>query len=231
MTIPPPTLKQVIDFVLLMLTVVGGAVIGAVQYRRLPQNLRYLAWLAWFELPLELLGSALGFLHHNNLFIMPFYTVGELALLALVYRSTLQSAAFNRALPWLVGGFTAYTVLDSLLAADLTSWFRPGQQVIQSLLILGMVSLYFRKLLRELLVRHLEREPMFWVSVGLALYFVGYLQIALFSNYMLKHYSLQFNRNIWNINFGLTLVLHSCYCWALGRRGQPTAPAWPTEVG
>jgi hypothetical protein len=214
---PPFTLAELIEPGLLLLSIVAAAAGAGVRYRYLPPNLRALAWLTWFELPLEVVATGLGMWHRNNLFIMPFYTVGELGLLALVYGRTLQSEAFGRVMPWLVAAFATYVLADDLLAPDL-SWFKPAQQVTQSLLILGMVGLYFRELLQELHVPHLEREPLFWVSTGLALYFLGYVLIALFSNYMLKHYSMQFNKDIWAIHFGLSLVLHSCYAWALWQR-------------
>lgn len=223
MTVPPHTFLQLFKLAVPLPFVVGAAVLGAVRYWHLPASLRRLAWLAWFELPLELWGISLSFLRRNNLFIMPIYTVGELALLALLYGAVLRSAAFSRAVPWVVGGFAGYALFDSLAAADLSAWFRPGQQVVQSLLILSMVGLYCHRLLQAPPTQRLGREPLFWVSGGLALYFLGYLQIALFSNYMLRHYSLAFNRHIWEVHLGLAVVLHGCYCWALGLRPQRAA--------
>lgn len=220
---PLPTLAQLLPIGTTLLLAVVAAGLGAARYRRLAPPLRYLAWLAWFELPLELLGCGLALYHVNNLFIMPIYTVGELVLLALAYGTAVRSAGLHRALPWLVSAFVAYTIADCLLAPDLT-WFKPGQQVLQSLLILGMVVLYFRQLLQEARAVSLGREPMFWVSVGLALYFLGYLEIALFSNYMLRHYSLKFNQNVWLIHTAVSFVLHTCYCVALALR-QPARPA------
>ncbi|MGI4761257.1 MAG: hypothetical protein ACRYF0_11155 [Janthinobacterium lividum] len=226
---PLPTLVQLLKLGTSLLLVAGAAAIGSWRYRRLAAPLRYLTWLAWFELPLEVLATGLGLWHRNNLFIMPLYTVGELVLLALVYGAAVRAAAFQRVLPWLVGLFISYTILDCLLAPDLT-WFKPGQQVLQSLLILGMVVLYFRQLLHDAQVVRLGHEPMFWVSVGLALYFVGYLQIALFSNYMLRHYSLQFNKNVWTIHTALFLFLHACYCVALMLGLPQAAPASPRRA-
>lgn len=202
-----------------MAVIIGAGVSGLLRRRQLPGSLRYLAVLTLFELPLELLGFGLLLLKHNNLFLMPIYTVGELVLLGLLYKRNLQSVAFTRALPWVLAAFTAYVVVDSRAGPGL-HWFRPGQQVLQSLLVLGMVALYFRKLLNELRVRSLEREPMFWVSTGLVIYFLGYLQIALFSNYLLSHYSAQFNINVWGIQVLLSIVLHSCYIMALWIRPQ-----------
>lgn len=218
------TTFQVYKTGLSLLTIVGAAGLAAGRYARLPQHLRYLAWLTWFELPLEIVGVWFWANNRNNLFIMPFYTVGELALLALVYRHVLRSAAFARAVPWLVVGFGLYTLADTLRAPDL-QWYKPGQQVLQSLLLLGIAGLYFWQLLRgRLPAPHLGREPLFWVSTGLILYFAGYLNIALFSNYMLTHYSLAFNQQVWSIHYVLSLVLHGCYCVALGLRPRRVAP-------
>ena len=129
-------------------------------------------WLAWVELPVEILGTGLALYHQNNLFIMPLYTVGELVLLALTYGTAVRSAGLHRVLPWLVSAFSGYTVLDCLLAPDLT-WFKPGQQVLQSLLILGLVVMYFRQLLQEARMVRLVREPLFWMSLGASPVFCG----------------------------------------------------------
>ena len=90
---------------LTLVPVLLAALLGGWHFRRLQPGLRYLAaGLIGFILPMEVLGLFLLQQHRNNLFLMPIYTVGELWLLALVYRATLQSAAFTRSLPWLMGG-------------------------------------------------------------------------------------------------------------------------------
>ena len=202
-----------------MAVIIGAGLSSLMRWRKISRSLQYLAVLILFELPLEVVGFAIALLKKNNLFLMPIYTVGELILLGLLYERNIRAAAFTRALPWVLAAFTAYVVADSLAGPGL-HWFRPGQQVLQSLLVLGMVTMYFRKLLNELRVRSLEREPMFWVSTGLVIYFLGYLQIALFSNYLLSHYSSQFNINVWGIQVLLSIVLHSCYIMALWIRPQ-----------
>lgn len=194
--------------------VAGAALLGLVRFRQLPLNLQFLAGgLVGFILPLEILGLVLMLRQQNNLFLMPIFTVGELTLLALVYRHTLHLPLFTRLWPWVVGTFALYAVADSGLADRLTQ-FRPGQQVLQGILVLIFVGLYFRKLLRELRVERVIREPMFWVSAGLLIYFLGYLQIALFSNFLLR-YSDQLNMSIWAVHSLLFIVLYCCYGLAL----------------
>ncbi|MFD2784091.1 hypothetical protein [Hymenobacter rubripertinctus] len=199
---------------LTLVPVFAASIIGLVHFRHLPANLRYLAaGVAFFLLPMGVLGLVLLLLQRNNLFLMPIYTVGELLILGLVYQATMQSRLFTRLMLALIIGFIGYLVLDSMGVQALTR-FRPGQQVIQSVLILLMVGFYFRRLLHELQVRRLWQEPMFWVSAGLCIYFLGYLQIALFSNYLLR-YSRQLNMNIWAVHSLLFIVLYLCYCRAL----------------
>lgn len=202
--------------ILVRLTLVPMAlagVIGVARFRHLPLNLRYLTGLILFVLPLNILGMVLMLQRHNNLFLMPIYTVGEFALLALVYRTSLQSKPFNRVVPWLVGAFAAYVLFDVLEPNRLTV-FRPGQQVAQCVLVLVLALLYFRKLLLELRVTPLQQDPMFWVSAGLLLYFLGYLQIALFGNYLMR-YSQEFTQLVWAIHSVLFIALFGCYSLAL----------------
>jgi hypothetical protein len=145
---------------------------------------------------------------------MPIYVASEFWLLSLVYDKTLNWLTFSRLWPWLAGIFTAYCALDSLLAPEVAR-FKPALLVIQSFLVLGLVTLYFRKLLNELHVQNLSLEPMFWTSIGLTINHLGNLQIFLFSNFLLSHYSRQLNVNIWHIHGLLLVVLNGCYLVAL----------------
>jgi len=171
------------------------------------------------ELVTEAVVAVLHYHHQPNLFILPIFAAGEFWLLSLSYGHTLQSPAFSRLRPWLAGGFVTYCVLDSLVSPEIAR-FKPALQIVESALILGLVGLFFRKLLNELRVTRLDREPMYWVSVGLVINHLGGIQIFLFSNFLLSHYSTQLNLDIWAIHALLLVVLYSCYCVALWIRPQ-----------
>lgn len=195
------------------------ALSSIVRFRYLPVNLRYLTGIVALEVISELAGGILRHYHQPNLFIGPIFAAGELWLLALVYDKTLRYPEFSRVRPWLAGAFVVYCALDSWLFPEVAR-FKPALQLIESFLLLGMVGLYFRKLLHELRVTRLDREPMFWVSVGLVINHLGKSQIYLFSNFLLTHYSNQLNLNIWAIHSLLLAVLYSCYLMALWIRPQ-----------
>lgn len=193
-----------------------AAVIGLVRFRHLTKPLRYLALLACFDAVMELSALSMSRVLHlkSNLFLFPIVLTGELGLLTLLYRQALQSAMLNKMAPWLVGLFGLYALIDQL-APHSAVHYAPGVQVVSYLLMLGMVWLYFRKLLNDLLVEQLGQEPIFLFSIGLTVYALGNLLIALFSNYILHYYSVTIQiliihgiRNLFNVElYGFYIIL------------------------
>lgn len=195
------------------------ALFGASRWATLDWSLRYLLVLVWFGLAMEVVAETIYQLHYPNLWMIPLDAAGELWLLSLVYAHALQSNAFFRWRPWVAGAFGLYAILSLAFAFE-PARFKPAVQVLESLLVLGMAALYFRKLLNELRVLELARDPMFWVSAGLVVYSLSKLLIALFSNYLLEHYSQQLSLTVWTIHGLLTIVLYLCYLRALWLRPQ-----------
>lgn len=205
---------------LMILLSIGAGASGLLRFRRLLPSQRHLALLAGFDVTVELTAKFLSQVVHlkSNLFLFPIVLTGEIALLALLYQRALQSPVFTRVAPWLAGLFGLYALLDHL-APHTAVHYAPGVQVVSYLLMLGMAGLYFRKLLNDLQVTHLSQEPVFLLSVGLIVYALGSLLIALFSNYILTYYShtmqilvLDLLRNLFN------LELYVCYIAVLWMR-------------
>lgn len=203
--------------------VLVASILGVSRYRRLAPSLRALTLLACFDALMELISTTLLLLKIPNIFLFPLILVGEMGLLLLTYSRALQSAAFRRLAPWVFGLLAAYALLNSTLAPGIIDYL-PSLRVLGDLLPLVLAGLYFRKLLNELRVERLTRDPLFWLSSGLVLYALGDLLIALFSNYLFSNFSRQLNMTIWFIHNSLNTVLYACYCVALGRPA-PSGPA------
>jgi hypothetical protein len=208
-------LRHVMTSITFGMALVAG-LLGLVRYRRLGPGLRGVALLALFDALMESIVSVLAnFLHTNNLFMAPLVAVGEIALAALAYQWALQSAAFSRVLPWLLGLFSAYALAGSVLWVSDTRYLVP-LETIANLIQLSLAGLYFHKLLSELQVKRLQADPFFWLSIGLALYGLGNLFISLSSNYVLAHCSMRLQEIIfWGIRNVFNIQLYLAYCVAL----------------
>lgn len=197
--------------------VVIASIIGLVRYKRLPLSLRYLTLLACFDVVMELTSMFVGSLR-SNLFLLPTIAIGEVSLLALAYRSVLQSSAFAKALPWVLGLFSGYALFISFSQFGIVG-HAVGLEIIGDLLTIGIAGLYFRRLLNELHIEQPRQDPFFWVSAGLVVHGLGNLLISLFSNYLLTHYSVQFQLIImWGVRNLFNVLLYIAYCLALWLR-------------
>ncbi|MBF9223764.1 hypothetical protein [Hymenobacter ruricola] len=197
-----------LNYAPLLLVFVAGAV-GAARFGRLDPALRCLAGLIFFEIFVELLSRAVT----PNLFVLPADTMVEFGALAWMYRRAFWPSALSRWLPAVVAVFAAASLVSYAEPARLLQ-FNTVQRFAESLLVLGLVLRYFYTVIRELAIEHLEREPLFWVSVGLLLYFSGNVFIFISSNYVIQH-SKTLSLRLWDVHALLYMVLNGLYAVAL----------------
>lgn len=202
---------------------VAAGLLGLVRYRQLVPGLRWLALLAVFDAGSELTYTILMDVFHfsNNLFLTPFVVAGEMVLLTLLYRQVLRSVMFNRVMPWLLGLFSLYALLNSSVVVAVTT-NSVSLEIVSDLIRIGLAGLYFQKLLNELRVENLRRDPFFWFSVALAMYGLGNMLIVLFSNYLLAHYSVDLQKIVmWGVRNVFNIILYLTYILVLWVRPVP----------
>jgi hypothetical protein len=202
---------------------IAAGLLGLARYRQLVPSLRWLALLAGFdagsELTSTMLTAVFGF--RNTMFLSPFIVTGEIVLQTLLYRQMLQSATFNRVVPWLLGIYCLYALLNSPFIATVTTT-AIGLVIVSNLIQISLAGLYFQKLLNELQIENLRRDPFFWFSVSLAVYGLGNMLIYLFSNYILAHYSVDLQKIVmWGIRNLFNVQLYLAYILVLWARPVP----------
>lgn len=211
---PYSNLLQVLAAEASVVPVAVAGVVGIVRFRRLPAPLRYLVASIVAALLVEVVSRVLAARHQPNLFLAYLDTLLEFGLLAGLYRLVLWPWAVSRWLPAVVVAFSLSSLLPYLRPTDQLLQFNIWQRLAESLLVLGLVLLYFYKIIRELLIVHLTREPLFLVSVGLLVYFSGNVFIFVSSNYVLRH-APELGAKLWAIHALLYMVLNSLYAVAL----------------
>jgi hypothetical protein len=151
----------------------------------------------------------------------PFISAGEIILQTLLYRQLLQSATFNRVVPWLLSLFCLYALLNSPVFHTTTSYI-VSLEVATSLVEICLVGLYFQKLLNELRIKYLYRDPFFWLSIALMIYALGSILISLFSNYLLTYCTVQLQKIVfWGFRSAFNIQLYLAYILVLWARPVP----------
>jgi hypothetical protein len=197
-----------------------GALTGIWRYRQLTSAMRFVALLVCFDAATEMMAVAFRILSPStpNLFIFPISLAGEALFLTLAYRRILASPKLDRVLLGILGAYLVFISTQAWLKLGTPNYF-VAAQVVSNLFMLGLAVLYFRKLLNDLHVGTLSRDPFFWVSVGLAIYALGNMFIALGSDYVMAHYSVEVQRFVLlGVRNLFNLELYAIYLVALWMR-------------
>jgi hypothetical protein len=140
------------------------------------------------------------------------FTLLEFFLLNQIFARTLtpllSKLFFNSSLI-----FMFLVELADLLWLSSLQQFNGFATAIESLFLIFFSLCYFYKTMQELKVKHLEREPMVFISIGLLLYFSSSLFIFLFTNYVDAENGTLFL--IWGIHGIFSIILNILYAIAL----------------
>lgn len=152
------------------------------------------------------------FNEETNLPGLHLFTLLQTLLILWVYRDFMRTRAQKWVLPLLAIGFSLFAIVNAVWIDGIWK-LNPHARAIQSLLILSIIFSYFFALLRNTHFVRLEKEPLFWISAGLIIYFSGSFFIFLASNYFLTSPDLL--RSIYGIHSVLNIIANLFYAAAL----------------
>ena len=170
---------------------------GFIRYRHLLSQTFGIWILVIVSFIFSIISKILWIYSINNLYLLHFYTLLELIIISLIY-----NIEFKGFLPkYLIEGIIIIFVLFSTINFFLIQGFislNSYQRIIECIVLIIFSLLFFYKTAQELKVKELSKEPMFWFSVGVLLYFSGGLFIFIFSNFLLN-FSKELRVSIWTI--------------------------------
>lgn len=189
-----------------------GLIPGFLAFFRLKNSLpeyRQLAVLVWVGTLINLFATFIGvFLHKPNLFLLHIYTIFDFILLTLIFKPVLNP----RLTRFLIIGFPLFATINSIFFEHLKTE-NVLNRSLSALILMFYALSFFTKTLREMKILNLEKEPMFWISIGVLFYNAASFFIFLFSYYLTA------NRNLWFTYYGIhaifTILLYICYTIAL----------------
>lgn len=109
---------------------------------------------------------------------------------------------------WLLALISVFFI-DGLYAANSTTL------AAISLSGMGLAVSYLFRQLQVMEVRRLDRDPLFWVTVGWLFYFAGSFLLFLGLNYLANQFTMSAFDQLFNIHGGLTIFLNVTYCLSL----------------
>jgi len=153
---------------------------------------------------LAVLGEVVAELTNStpNLYLLHGYTILEFNVIALFYAYFFGQFYPRVLVPGLMVLFTILAIANSIWLQPL-SGFNTNASGLAAVLIIGFAVLCFYKMLAELASKRLTQNPVFWINLGLLLYFAGSLFYMSLGNAL----SVQTNKKLTFMVFGLHSLL------------------------
>lgn len=195
-------------------------VFAMIRYHRyFDTSLKYFPVLILYTLLNELLGVLVGKYDYfsfafNNLynevniiiyniydivFFLYFYYLFWCYISKLVYRNLIKYAAMVFLIAVVINIFSQ----SFLLVHQQLTYF------IGSIILIGCIIMYLQQISKNLNTKPLRKDILYWISIGLLVFHLGYIPIKIFRYYYLLEG--QENPNIRRIHLFLVLIMYTCF--------------------
>lgn len=186
-------------------SIVAPILIGAFYFKSLPFALRILFIYVAITGPLELVASVMSAYEMNNLFLFNAHIYIEFFAILAIFFFSYDSVFWRGVVGVFLVSFLGFSVLSRLFF-DACDPFNANERYAEGLMVIVLCAGYYISLLRRLIHRYLEQQPMFWLASGWLIYFAGTLYLFLFSKELLELDSFQFFQIHAILNIGLNVI-------------------------
>lgn len=178
-------------------------------WKRKASKNKLLPILVWGGTAISLTAYIVGYLLKTpNLFLLHIYTIFEFILLLFIFKSVLNQG-FRKILLF---AFPLFAATNSIFFEQLST-MNILNRSISALFIMFFALSFFLVSLRRMEIEKIEREPLFWVSIGVLFYNAASFFIFLFSKNLEPHEELWFT--YFGIHAFFTILLYTFYSIAL----------------
>lgn len=196
--------------------------IALIRFKQLSQTQKLIGYLVMTATIVELMANLLWFSQMRNLVVYNSFAIINFNFILLIYVKRLDKL-WKKILTYLMIVFNAFFLIDTLLIKKIENYqyyLNSNITTAASLIYIAIGIKYFSKLLKEVKYQKLEKNPLFWFSSGIILYYSGALILFLLSNQVStnpEEYSLYYEIALagWGLNSVFNLILNSAYTIAL----------------
>lgn len=213
-----PEILKIIPATSIFLSIALGA-FTLLHWRRFDKTQRTMGRLLLFAAVIEITAYVLGRLLIMNLPLLHLYTVVEFSIIVQLFSYQFPTLR-KPPVKWsLIGGFLLIALGNAFIWGSVFG-FNDIARSLESFLICIFCLWYFYDMLRRLPERYPEKTPMFWINIGLLIYFAASLFIFIFSNYVLSEDD-RLSLLSWNVHGLLTITRNVFYAIAISIKADP----------
>ena len=155
---------------------------GLVFYKYLALKFKLLAALMCIALITEIVANHLSGQRINNLYLIHIYTVIEFVLLGIFYLYSLSDIIKKQYMILIILMYIIFFIISTLFIQKLNE-YNDLTRAVKAFILIIFSALYFYKKIR--FEENLNRDPVFWVNIGVLFYFTSNFLLFASSNIVL----------------------------------------------
>lgn len=202
------------DFLIQLIKICVGievltAIIGTIYYNKYKKKrfLKYFIFLLWYIVINELAGIYMRSDFGVNTIIYNVYNVINFTYILMLYRSYLTEKKSKKIALTLCITYLIIFIINGFYENYFIK-FQSIPYIVAAFAVIITISLYFREILNSEKVLNAKRNLLFWISVGLLIYFVGNIPFRILRNY---YNELTDATILFLVNFTLTVIMNICF--------------------
>ncbi|WP_132065776.1 hypothetical protein [Aquimarina spinulae] len=202
------------DFLTLLMEIGVGlealtAIVATIYYYKYKNThvLKYFIFLLWYVAINEIIGLYIRSENWDNVLLINIYNVINFTYILILYRSYLNEKKSKKIALILCITYLIIFIINGFYENYFIK-FQSIPYIIAAFAVIITISLYFREILNSEKVLNAKRNLLFWISVGLLIYFVGNIPFRILRNY---YNELTDATILFLVNFTLTVIMNICF--------------------
>lgn len=170
--------------------------------------LKYFSILLWYTFINDFGGILIiDYYSRFNAIIYNIYNVINFSYLLLLYRNYLTNKKYKKIALTLCIIYLIVFIINGFYENYFIK-FQSMPYIVAAFAVIITISLYFREILNSEKVLHVKKNLLFWISVGLLIYFVGNIPFRIVRNFYIE---LANSTAMILVNFTLTVIMNICF--------------------
>ena len=170
--------------------------------------LKYFLWILIYTLVNEFAGRHLYYWLGQNAIIYNVYHTIYFLYFFYVFWSFIESKTYKKWIKYIALLFLTVTIVNAF-AVNILQESLLASYIAGASLIIICIILYYIELLSDSRVLHIKENLLFWISIGLLLFHVGYIPIKISRSFFTTQMDVFVT--LYNVQRALILVMYSCF--------------------
>ncbi|EIJ37389.1 hypothetical protein JoomaDRAFT_0332 [Galbibacter orientalis DSM 19592] len=163
--------------------------------------------LLWFIVIIEFLGKYYYQFFGANYIIYNIYHLINFCFLLFLYKNYVESNRYKKLISWFFYLYLAF-FFGNLLFQNYFTQIQTVPFIMGALFVIISILFLFIEILRSDRVLYVTKNLLFWISVGLLLYFVGRIPTRIIKNYWEE---ISYYKSIYIVEYILSIIMNVCF--------------------